>query len=67
MQVQSDYNFTRGGDIDEVRIYDRMLSDANLASLAKGVPPGEIPALNRTLADKATRDEIIAFYKKRLF
>jgi hypothetical protein len=57
MQVQSDYNFTRGGDIDEVRIYDRMLSNANLASLAKGLVPQQIPALNRTLADKTTRDE----------
>ena len=34
-QVQSDYNFVRGGDIDEVRIYDRMLSDEAIAALAK--------------------------------
>jgi hypothetical protein len=40
-QVQSDYNFTRGGDIDEVRIYDRMLDDASVATLATGAaaPP----------------------------
>lgn len=62
MQVQSDYNFTRGGDIDEVRIHDRMLSDANVASLAKGVAPQEIPAINRTLADKTTRDEWLMRY-----
>ena len=62
MQVQSDYNFTRGGDIDEIRIYDRMLSDANLASLAKGVAPQQIPPLNRTLADKATGDEWLLRY-----
>jgi len=62
MQVQSDYNFTRGGDIDEVRIYDRMLSDANVTSLAKGVAPQQIPAINRTLADKATRDEWLLRY-----
>ena len=36
MQVQSAYNFVRGGDIDELRIYDRMLSDDNIASLARG-------------------------------
>jgi hypothetical protein len=36
MQVQSAYNFTRGGDIDEIRIYDRMLSDADVAALAAG-------------------------------
>ena len=29
-QVQSAYNFVRGGDIDELRIYDRMLSDDNV-------------------------------------
>jgi hypothetical protein len=62
MQVQSDYNFTRGGDLDEVRIYDRMLSAANVASLAQGVSPQQIPALNRTLAVKATRDEWLLRY-----
>jgi hypothetical protein len=57
MQVQSDYNFTRGGDIDEIRIYDRMLSDDNVASLAKGVAPRQIPALARELNDPEWRDE----------
>ena len=33
-QVQSDYNFVRGGDIDEVRIYDRMLADGDVAAVA---------------------------------
>jgi len=33
--VQSDYNFVRGEDIDEVRIYNHMLSDDAVASLAK--------------------------------
>ena len=47
--VQSDYNFTRGGDIDEIKIYDRMLSDANIISLSKCAPPGEIPPLIRNL------------------
>ena len=45
MQVQSAYNFIRGGDIDEIRIYDRMLSDANVASLAKEYRPLKIPPL----------------------
>jgi hypothetical protein len=57
MQVQSDYNFTRGGDIDEIRIYDRMLSDENVASLAKGNVPRQIPALGRDLNQKEWRDE----------
>lgn len=33
-QVQSDYNFIRGGDLDELRIYDRMLDDAAIELLA---------------------------------
>ena len=57
MQVQSDYNFTRGGDIDEIRIYDRMLSDENVASLAKGIAPRQIPALRRDLERPEWRDE----------
>ena len=57
MQVQSDYNFTRGGDIDEIRIYDRMLSDENVASLAKGIAPRQIPKLERDLNDPEWRDE----------
>jgi len=57
MQVQSDYNFTRGGDIDEIRIYDRMLSDENVASLARGIAPRQIPPLVRTLNQREWRDE----------
>jgi hypothetical protein len=55
--VQSDYNFVRGGDIDEIRIYDRMLDDVAVATLAKGDAPAlaELPA--RSLADAATLDE----------
>jgi Concanavalin A-like lectin/glucanases superfamily len=59
-QVQSDYNFTRGGDIDEVRIYDRMVSDGAAATLAKGdapTAPAPAPATTPSLADAATRDE----------
>ncbi len=43
--VESSYNYDRGGDLDELRIYDRMLSDDNIASLAKGQAPAEIPPL----------------------
>ena len=57
-QVQSDYNFVRGGDIDEIRIYDRMLADANIATLARGNAPTDLPPLPaRSLADAATRAE----------
>ena len=40
--VESSYNYDRGGDIDELRIYDRMLSDDNIASLA----PQRNPAID---------------------
>ena len=56
-QVQSDFNFVRGGDIDEVRIYDRMLTDANVAMLAKGDAPTDLPAIARDLAIPQWRDE----------
>ena len=57
MQVQSDYNFTRGGDIDEIRIYDRMLSDDNVASIAKRIAPTKIPELTRNLSQRRWQDE----------
>ncbi len=36
-QVQSDYNFVRGGDICEIAIHDQMLPPDQIASLASGV------------------------------
>ncbi|HYC02160.1 MAG TPA: LamG-like jellyroll fold domain-containing protein [Azospirillaceae bacterium] len=38
-QVQSRYSFMRGGDIDEIRIHDRMLDDRAVAELARGKEP----------------------------
>jgi Concanavalin A-like lectin/glucanases superfamily len=55
--VESSYNFDRGGDIDELRIYDRMLSDDNIASLAKNEVPQTIPPVTRTLAEKDWQQE----------
>jgi hypothetical protein len=56
--VQSDYNFTRGGDIDEVRIYDRMLADDQVATLAHGAAvTGLAPLPARDLANPRWRDE----------
>ena len=34
-QVQSAFSFMRGGDLDELRIYDRMLTDDNIKELAQ--------------------------------
>ncbi|MBI1682444.1 LamG domain-containing protein [Caulobacter hibisci] len=52
-QVQSRYNFLRGGDLDEIRVYDRALDAAGVAALARN----EIPAATApvpTLDDPAT-------------
>ncbi len=56
-QVQSFFNFMRGGDIDELRIYDRQLSDNNIKQLFKGEVPKEIPSLERNLDDRRWRKE----------
>ena len=55
--VQSDYNYVRGGDIDEIRIYDRMVGDEAVATLAKGDTPALKDTSARTLVDAATRAE----------
>jgi hypothetical protein len=49
--VQSDYNFVRGGDIDELCIHDRMLDAAAIAKLAD---PGN-PSPKPSTIDLATR------------
>jgi catechol 2,3-dioxygenase-like lactoylglutathione lyase family enzyme len=55
--VQSAYNFQRGGDIDEIRIYDRMLSSANIIRLAKGQPAGDVPNFSRSLKNQRWQSE----------
>ena len=55
--VESSYSYDRGGDLDELRIYDRALSDENVAALAKGDTPKNLPALNRSLANAAAMKE----------
>ncbi len=56
-QVQSAYNFVRGGDIDEVRIYDRMLPDEGVAALARGAAVEGLPPLARGLDAPQWREE----------
>ncbi len=51
--VEATYNYDRGGDLDELRIYDRMLSDDNIASLAKHEIPQSIPPITRSIATTA--------------
>ena len=56
-QVQSAYNFVRGGDIDEIRIYDRMLGDDGVAALARDDAAVPVPPLARTLSEPEWRNE----------
>jgi hypothetical protein len=44
-QVQSRYNFMRGGDLDEIRIYDRALDADAVAALARNAEPAASPAI----------------------
>ncbi len=43
-QVQSRYNFMRGSDLDEIRVYDRMLDPAGIAALAAKAEPAPADA-----------------------
>ena len=49
-QVQSSYSYLRGGDLDEIRIYDHALDDAGVAALARNEVPnaGTAPARDLT-------------------
>jgi len=38
-QVQSRYNFLRGSDFDEIRVYDRLLDATGMAALARNAAP----------------------------
>ncbi len=51
-QVQSRYNFLRGSDFDEIRVYDRMLDAAGVAALARQQEPRSA----ETVPDSAARN-----------
>src|SRR4051812_3733227 len=51
-QVQSRYSFMRGSDVDEIRIYDRMIAPAAVAALARKEEPAE-PATPDSAARRA--------------
>ncbi len=55
--VESSYSYNRAGDLDELRIYDRALSDGNVASVAKGEMPQNIPPVTRNLANADAQKE----------
>ena len=43
-QVQSAYQFIRGGDVDDIRVYDHALGGADVAGLAAGRDPASAAA-----------------------
>ncbi len=55
--VESSYNYDRGGDMDELRIHDRALSDENIADLAKGQIPQNIPSLPEVISTPSAQKE----------
>ena len=60
-QVQSAYNMQRGGDLDDLRIYSRMLEPQEVAALARKESPS-FPRGERDLASDAVRGEWLHRY-----
>ena len=56
-QVQSAYDYQRGGDVDEVSTFDHMLAEAEVAALAAHQQPSGAGAPIRDLTQAAWRDE----------
>ena len=56
-QVQSAYSYLRGGDIDEIRIYDHALTGQSIAALAAGAEPTADAAPVRDLRAASWRAE----------
>ncbi|GIL39056.1 LamG-like jellyroll fold domain-containing protein [Roseiterribacter gracilis] len=54
-QVQSRYAYMRGGDIDEIRIFDHALDDGEVASLATPTPAAIAAAPTRNPNDETVR------------
>ena len=55
--VESTYSYDRAGDVDQIRIYDRALSDENIAGLARNEIPQTIPSIKRKLDASIWQDE----------
>lgn len=56
-QVQSAYDYQRGGDIDELSTFDHMLGDAEVAALAAHQHPAGPGAPVRDMTEARWRDE----------
>ncbi len=54
-QVQSRYHFMRGSDLDEIRVYDRALGEADVARLAAKQEVAPAPNTDVPIPDDAAR------------
>jgi hypothetical protein len=62
MQVQSQYQYVRGGDIDEIRIYDHAVGAEQVAAAESGKPAEATVAPVRSFANPAFRNEWMTRY-----
>jgi hypothetical protein len=62
MQVQSAYQYVRGGDVGAIAIYDHALGAEAVAALTAGKPMPSDAAPVRRLADAAVREEWLTRY-----
>ena len=63
MQVQSGYQYVRGGDIDEIRFYDHALTAGSIGDVAQGKAPEAADVVPvRDMADATWRDEWLKRY-----
>lgn len=62
MQVQSQYQYVRAGDIDEIRIYDHALGSDRIAVPEGGKPLTEDSLAPRNFADAKWREEWLTRY-----
>lgn len=56
LHLQSRHNYNRGGDLADIRIYDRMLSDENIFTLARGERVIGLPEFRRNIINRRWRD-----------
>jgi hypothetical protein len=62
MQVQSAYQYVRGGDIDEIRIYDHALAPASIAALTAAKSPANEAVLTRSFSEPRWQQEWLHRY-----
>ena len=64
-QVQSRYNFTRGGDLDELRVYDRPLAADAIAALSRDEAPAALAPISPQVGAALDDPAVHAAWKRR--